>query len=228
MQDQRTTSKNEYNAESGYVAMNDTIVIQQVYPGLGFEPLLELTQARHQAYCEKWQMDYKPVFDNVFEHDPQLGSFAKIQLIKQAQEQDYPYIIWLDADTIIADMKTDLRAAIEYQKIGACWQRIPQLNHWNVGALYVHNCEMTKQFINEWLKVYPPQRDGWNEQGVFNRMAMQGKIVTTISDRWNATLNHSMVPDAVVLGFHGYGIAQERLDAMQLTLKSLETREGAR
>ena len=195
--------------------MNTAVLIQQVYPGLGFEPLLELTKAHHQAYCDKWNIDYQPIVDNVTEHDPALGAYAKIELIRRAMAQDYAYIIWLDADTLIKDVDADLRDAVPYQKIGVCWHRIPQLQHWNVGALYVHNCEATQLFMDEWIKAYPPPRDGWNEQGVFNRMAMKQNTVVTISDKWNATLNYSMVPDAVVLGFHGQGNAVQRLQIMR-------------
>ena len=57
---------------------------------------------------------------------------------------------------------------------------------------------------------------------------MKSAVVQTISDRWNATLNYTMCPDAVVIGYHGYGTTQERHDAMKDTLKSLEAREGSR
>jgi hypothetical protein len=48
---------------------------------------------------------------------------------------------------------------------------------------------------------------------------MKSKLVQTISDRWNATLNYSMVPDAVVLGYHGNGRAEQRLEMMKGTLQ---------
>ncbi len=207
--------------------MNNAILIQQIYPNTEGVKLLELTQARHQAYCDKWQIDYQCVYDKVFEHDEKLGSFAKIALIQQAILDGYTYIIWLDADTVIKNLKVDLRLGC-VMGIGACWHRIPQLNHWNVGALYMIKTPAVKSFIEEWRGIYPPPKDGWNEQGVFNRLAMKSDVIQTISDRWNATLNYSMVPDAVVLGFHGYGTTQERYQAMQDALKSLETREGTR
>jgi hypothetical protein len=207
--------------------MNNTILIQQIYPDTEGVKLLELTRQRHRDYCIRWQMDFQcltsassPKFS-----DPKPGSWSKVELMKFALEKGYSNIIWLDADTLIKDLDTDLRDGC-VTGIGTCWQRIPQLNHWNVGAVYLTNSKPVHEFIDAWMAGYPGINDGWMEQGVFNRLAMQSKVVQTISDRWNATLNHTMVPDAVVLGFHGYGTTQERYEAMQVTLKSLEAREG--
>ncbi len=201
--------------------MNKSILIQQVYPGLGFEPMLRLTQAHHRAYCDLHGIVYQPVFDKVFEHDPLLGSFAKIELIQKTMNNGYNEIVWLDADTLIVDTSVNLCKGVPRFGIGACWHRIPQLNHWNVGALYIDACNATKEFVNEWRGVYPPPRDGWNEQGVFNRLALQSKTVVTLSDKWNATLDVSMVPDAVVLGFHGQGNAEYRYKLMKQTMDKL-------
>lgn len=185
--------------------MNNAILIQQVYPGLGMEPMLELTGAHHQAYCDRHGIDYQCVIDKVLDHDPNLGAFAKIELIRRAMQAGYEYIVWLDADTLVIDPSVNPCTDIRPLHIGACWHRIPQLHHWNVGALYIHNSESTRKFVDEWRGVYPPPRDGWNEQGVFNRLALQSRTVITMSDKWNATIDVSMVPDAVVLGFHGQG-----------------------
>jgi hypothetical protein len=190
----------------------NAIIIQQVYPERGFEPLLDLTKAHHKAYCQQHNFDYQAEYSDVYEHDPVLGSYAKIELIKRAMLEGYEYVVWLDADTLILDTATDLRKAIERNKIGVCWHRLPQLNHWNVGALYIHNSAETFAFIDEWLSVYPPPKDGWNEQGVFNRMAIKRNVVVTLSDKWNSTIMVNEVPDAVVLGFHGQ---PKRLELMR-------------
>jgi len=205
--------------------MNDAVLIQQVYPGLGFpgrgEPMIELTRERNENYCKRWKIDYQVHIDPVVkEWEPKYGAWAKVELVRRALDTGYKYVIWLDADAMIYDLDTDLREAC--QGIGACWHRIPQLDHWNVGVMYFKNAPEVKDFINEWLNKYPGARDGWNEQGEFNRLAMKSKIVHTLSDRWNATLNVSMVPDAVVLGFHGQGDAEQRLALMEQALKISE------
>jgi hypothetical protein len=211
--------------------MNNAILIQQVYPNedAAYIEMLTLTRERNKEYCLRWQMDYQCLesASSVKYADAKVGAWSKVELIKFALNKTYQYIIWLDADALIKDMDTDLRDGC-IDGIGACWQRIPQLNHWNVGVLYVANTQPVSDFIEDWLAGYPGLGDGWNEQGVFNKLAMNSRVVQTISDRWNSTLNYSMVPDAVILGYHGYGDANQRLNAMQDTLKTLESREAVR
>lgn len=191
--------------------------------GVGdYQPLLALNLNRNQEYCNKHGFDYDvlmgtldPKYSNVLQ-----GGWVKIEMIIRALKRGYQFIVWLDPDTLIKDFDTDLRDGCP-KGIGACWHRIPQLNHWNVGALYLQNNNSTLKFMEDWLNTFPGERQ-WMEQGEFNKLAMKSNIVETISDRWNATLNYSMVPDAVVLGFHGNGTAQQRLDMMKGTLAKLE------
>ena len=200
--------------------MNNAVIIQHVYPGLGFEKMMELTRTHNVSYCNFHKFDYQThCYAN--ELDVNNGGWVKIELIRAALKAGYEYIVWLDADAMIIDVSVDLRHAFEAGKIGAAWHRIPQLNHWNVGVMYVHNTPDTSAFISQWLASYPPPKDGWMEQGVFNRMGKAGKIVSTVSDKWNATIDVNLVPDAVVLGFHGQGDAEYRYGMMEETFKRL-------
>ena len=206
--------------------MNDALLIQQIYPDTPGVKMLELNIEHNARYCESFNMDYWHLIENSLPNsDPLKGSWSKVELIRQGLQQGYDSVIWLDADTIICDLDIDLREAIQPDKIGACWHRIPQLSHWNVGALYVHNSGATHAFLDEWLAQYPGLNDGWLEQGVFNRLARESRIVTTLSDKWNATLDVSMVPDAVVLGFHGQGDTPYRINLMKQTYERLYSAE---
>lgn len=201
--------------------MKNAVLIQQIYPDTPGVAMLELTKAHHEFYCERWGFDFWHRVENSLpDSDPLKGSWAKVELMKQALK-DYRYVVWLDADTLIVDLETDLRDAIQDYKIGACWHRIPQLSHWNVGALYIDSCKQTKDFVRDWLDGYPGANDGWLEQGVFNRLALKSKTVVTLSDKWNSTLDVNMVPDAVVLGFHGQGDTAHRTKLMQQTYERL-------
>lgn len=205
--------------------MNDAIIIQQAYDGIyppgDFRPMLELTRSRNEAYCARYGFDLEILIGVPDEKysNPFDGQWCKPELIKRALDKGYQYVMWLDADALIADLATDLRDAF-VDGIGVCWQRIPQLDHWNTGVMYVRNTYETRAFIVDWLNHFPGGKQ-WMEQGIFNQMGMKSKVVQTISDRWNATLNYSMVPDAVVLGYHGAGEAEQRLKLMTETLKTL-------
>jgi nucleotide-diphospho-sugar transferase len=196
-----------------------TLVIQHAEPKVGYkyDAMLELTRDHHRAYCVKHGYDYDAEISIHPVYDIMNGGWAKIEMIQDALRSGYDNIIWLDADTLIIDTSVPLVDAIQQNKIGVCWHRIPQLEHWNVGALYISNAVETRAFVDEWLAT-PNQYDGWNEQGVFNRMARKSKTVVTLSDKWNATLDVSMVPDAVVLGFHGQ---PNRYELMKQTYNKL-------
>lgn len=206
------------------MSMNDyAVLIQQIYPDTEGVRLMELNRERNTAYCAAHGFDYWHRIENSLpDTDPLKGSWAKIELIRRGLEAGYKSVVWLDADTLIRDMDTDLRDAITPGHISACWHRIPQLHHWNVGALYLSNTERVRAFVAEWLTYYPGINDGWLEQGVFNRMAMHSDIVLTASDRWNATINFTEVPDAVVLGYHGAGDTKQRYELMKEVLTELE------
>ena len=205
--------------------MKDAILIQHVYPGYGMEPMLEMLIPHHQDYCDTHGIEYLPSFEQVTDRPVEVGAWAKVELIRQSLDKGYQYVVWLDADTMIIDTQTDLRLAVQGRKIGACWHRIPQMSHWNVGALYADNCQETRDFIQTWWNSYPTPRDGWLEQGAFNRLARESKTVVTLSDRWNATLDVNMVPDTVVLGFHGQGDTKQRIKLMQDAYERLFQKE---
>ena len=207
------------------------ILIQHIHANTAGVPMLEMAEERHKEYCTRHGMYYRPVIGNPLpDIPPEAGNWARIKLIQDAMAEGFDCIYWLDADTLIYDMDADLCGAIVENKIGACWQRIPQFpqGHWNIGALYIHNTEETRKFITDWLSSYPPPNDGWLEQGVFNRMGRQGRTVVTVSDRWNATFDVSMVPDAVVLGFHGQGDTEYRINMMRQALDKIANKESAK
>lgn len=207
--------------------MNNAVLIQQCYPGYGYEPMIELTRARNEEYCQRHGFDYVVKIDLIIPEWPaEKGSWAKVELIKRALHRGYKYIVWLDADAMIYNLDEDLREGCP-NGIGACWHRIPQLNHWNVGVMLMQNTPAVKAFTRVWLEQYPGDGDGWNEQGVFNRLGRLSDTVQTLSDRYNATLNVNMVPDAVILGFHGYGTAAQRLQAMKDALQKISARKAA-
>jgi hypothetical protein len=205
--------------------VRDAVLIQHCWPpevNAEYAEMLALQVKRNREYCDIHAFDYQPVVGNVKDEyaSPNTGEWPKVELIRRALAEGYRYVIFLDPDTLIRDMDADLRDGCP-EGLGACWHRIPQMNHWNTGALYMQKTPGVLDFVTDWLAMFPGER-AWMEQGEFNKLAMQSRVVQTISDRWNATMNYTMVPDAVVLGFHGNGNPKQRLEMMRATLPQIE------
>jgi hypothetical protein len=181
-------------------------------------------------------MDYQVIMSHVIKDHPfvlykgdphaPLGGWAKIALIRDAFTEGYPYVVWIDADALIWDLKVDLRDVYKEMGeacVGACQHPGPPI-HLNVGVEYWRNTDRAKEFVAAWIAEKDVPHDGWLEQGVFNRMSTDLKwagIVTRVSDKWNATkMAGTDVPDAVIKGYHGPGnyTPLMRFQAMQADL----------
>lgn len=192
---------------------NDAVLLQQVYGGSEYANMLRLSFPRHMDYALRHKFDYRCIMADVIKDHPTgpymgriapLGGWAKIHLIRDALATGYEYVCWIDADAIIHDMNIDLRDAFsEFEHIGACQHPGPPV-HLNVGVVFYRNTEPTRKFVEAWLDAYGKPTDNWLEQGVFNRLSEQTKIVTRMNDRWNATHNAGTdCEHPVILGYHG-------------------------
>jgi hypothetical protein len=210
----------------------DTLLIQQTC-GDGEHALqMGLTSARNTAYCLKHKMDFQTIYADIdaYDHDkPAERGWGKVALIRKAMNvKKYRNIIWLDADTIIADLDRDLRDACVPDKVGAVWHDLKQgghiLGHYNVGVLAVSNTEITRKFMDDWLKGFPGTTDfPWFEQGVFNKLGTEQNVINTLGAEWNSVDYVNPVKTPVILGFHGYA---DRLNVMKEALQKLEKEKG--
>lgn len=190
-----------------------TRLIQQVYPGMGMEPLLTLTRQRHAACCADHDIAYLPAI-TTGEAFPTLehGAWTKVELIKKALADGHDQVIYLDADTIIVDPGADLRDACKGVDVGAVKFYAPKTwrDHFNVGALYFTNGPRAASFVDKWFAMYPE-----NEQAAFNFLAAIEPCVTELDCIWNHTIDrHDEKPGIVVRGFHSVRGTEAKLKAM--------------
>lgn len=196
---------------------NDALLLSHVSENYEGANMYKLTAARNIEYCLRHKMDFELLISGEIVGQ---GDWEKVRLIRLAMELPYKYIIWLDADTIIMDMDADLRDGCPSGKIGACRHILTSppytvnLDHLNVGAIYLSNCEETRKWMDYWLEGFPGTPDPpWFEQGEFNKRG--GDIVVEIDAKWNATGEVNPSPHPVVLGFHGQGQnIRQRFDLM--------------
>ena len=138
--------------------MNDAILVQHCSENWEGANMLKVTAVRNIEYCLMHKMDFELT---MYGDAPVYGDWEKVRILRNTLDKHYKYIIWLDADTVIADMSADLREGCPEGKIGACRHVLTKaaynidLDHLNVGALYISNCDATKAFVDKWLAGYP-------------------------------------------------------------------------
>jgi hypothetical protein len=216
--------------------MNDTILIQQVYPKLGYLPLLTENFTRNAKYCEEHDIDYVVFFSETL--DPIHGGWDKVLHVRDALKK-YKLVIWLDVDACIYDLTRDMKTVPNPpDTIGAVRFMLPT-SHLNVGVLYFRNGEKVVQFVDEWLAAFPGP-GAWHEQAVFNQMTpanrrpnqssfagVKNETVYELPAEWNLNFNYNANSNPVVMGFHGFGTADNRLAMMRKSLEAQTRRMSA-
>ena len=206
---------------------NDTLLIQQVSENYEGAHMLGLTYARNVAYCLKHKIDYQTIISDIDDYKAERheAGWGKVALIRKAMEvRRYRNIFYLDDDTIIADLATDLRDACVPDKVGAVWHDLNQggqiLGHYNVGVLAVSNTEATRKFFDAWLAAFPGKPEfPWLEQGEFNRIGVEMGVINKLGAEWNSVDYVNPCEHPVILGFHGY---MDRLNVMKEALAKLD------
>lgn len=164
--------------------MNNAILFQ-IAGNADYLKLTSLYYDRHVEYCAKHGFDYHihggPVRD--YGEWPWIG-WAKIALMQKFCLQGYEYIVYLDADAYIADMKTDLRVAcVKAINMARWWKHSESLSHLQGGVIYVHSVPPQVNPANAYTiistllqeaKYYVdkfPGLRGWFEQGQMNELS---------------------------------------------------------
>jgi hypothetical protein len=212
--------------------MRNAVLVQQAYKYMpdDFRPMLELARPRHQAYADKWDMDYLVVHGYVKPEwtDITMGGWAKIELVRTMLEIGYEYVFWVDADALIANIDIDLRGGCP-DGLGMVEHSGPAVPgpHLNVGVMFFHNTDKVRAFVTEWMTHYPGLTVfPWREQGQANIMSQDPKwagVVTKIDPKWNSCIaGNSQVDRPVIEAWHGMGNAKQRYEQMRAYLAVLE------
>ena len=184
-----------------------TILLQQAN-GL-YTKLLDITEARHQAYAANFDITYCAVRGSLqFQRSP---LWNKIPLIRQALALKFDLVVWLDADTLIRRTDVDLRLALgEGSPIGMCRHPTPwddQDWHFNSGVIFIRHTKLTRKFFDRVWKAGPVNHP-WHEQVRINQMSrVYPRAVQTIDNKWNCASHVNPCPDPVIQAWHGRGTA---------------------
>ena len=218
--------------------MNNAVIFHHYFDD-DHLPMLELIESRHKQYADKHGFDFMPVdlrdhFKGVVQDNAQVHT---VEFANRLIEK-YEYIVWLDLDTIIWDLDTDLRDATD--DIGAVLFQKDKpkptkeemdvvlfgWNNWhmNCGAVYIKRNPFTVQFLKDWYEL-AKEKGGWyGAQNAYNILAIERNI-PDLDIKWNWCDNrHEYCEHPIVRGYHGYHGKPGRLskfDAMLRDLKKL-------
>lgn len=205
--------------------MGKTILIQQIYPNLGYISLLSLTFKRHVLYCEKYNIDYSIHVTEIM--PAECGGWDKVKLVQRYLSEDYDLVIWLDADATIWNLDRDINdvpnpvdtiGAVRFDEFRNQYGKIKSPAHYNVGALYFRNGDNVKEFVNQWLNNYPG-KSPWHEQQVFNDISDN---VFQLPDEYNYTVDrHSGNDNPIVKGYHSIRGLEKKYEAMKKDLEKI-------
>jgi hypothetical protein len=202
--------------------MNNAILFQHILSNSGCAEWLALTAPITLRYCVKHQIDYQLIMAT---RDDAYGHWEVPKYIKAFLEMGYSSVIYLDADTLIVDMETDLREAIVPDKIGAVWFELPTYAIYNAGAFYASNTPTVRAFVDAWLSKMPG--GGMNrfpftgEQGVFTQLGKAMGAINRLDNKWNSEDGITGSDHKVVWGLHGF---PDRIGPMQQYINSLEAK----
>lgn len=201
--------------------MNDAIILQQINQDSYYTDIMPLVFARHLNYAKAHGFDYEFSYGEIVEDwKPGQGGWAKLMLIYNALARNYQHVIWVDADSIIVDLRADLRGGCpDGPGLGFVVHRNPI--HLNVGNIYVTNSAEVQQFMADWMSWYPGPA-GWREQAVLNLLAKTNPLVKVTDDKYNSCrAAGNRVDHPIVEGFHGEGSPENRYKLMKAYLRGL-------
>ncbi len=209
----------------------DAVIIQNACENS--QPLLDLTLNIHREYCIRHDFDYWPIFGRFMPDNlGKEGVWEKTYLIRLALEAGYEKVIFLDCDCLIVTDE-DLREACPPNAIGCTWHaskdgwksadpegKYNLYDHFNIGAMYISNCEDVRRFVEEWWNTNPGTHC-WSGQHAFMLaggnwgMSDDRGCLAKIDTRYNSTFPEQMSEQPAVMAWHGYGNLPTRYQAMK-------------
>ena len=173
--------------------------------------MLELSAARHAAYCARHGFNYWALLGDVqFERAPHWN---KITLVRHALALGFDIVAWLDADTLIVRDDEDLRATLDGGAPLALalnpGEGLPgTTTHWNTGVMFLRNTPRTRAFFDAVWQAGPIEGDSWHEQARIHTVLPEfPDLVQRLDDRWNSTPDVNEVANPVIMAWHGEGSA---------------------
>lgn len=177
------------------------VLLQQARPE--YQALLDLTEPYHRAFAERHGLEYRRFNGAVLPDWP--GFWDQMALIDQVLgEEDVAAVYWLDADALaLGDV--DPSEGLGRYKVGMVRHPGPP-EHFNVGTLFLENCEAVRGLILEVLANGPGVWPWWQQQVLNDLLAKSKKrarLVGEMDVRWNSTFGIRESAAPVIVAWHG-------------------------
>jgi hypothetical protein len=189
---------------------------------------LEVAFSRHSEYARLQGFDYWCLTGDIVP-ERQVG-WTRILLLRRALRLGYDYMVWLDADTLIVDLNTDLReAGSEFNIIGMCRHPMSWGKHnwhYNDGVIFLKNNPQSRNVVlNVWNS--GPSNHRWQEQDrLMAHWEKSPDSISPIDNRWNAQSRSSPSDKPVIRAWHNFGSSANRAKLMRDELKRLRKLDG--
>ena len=141
------------------------VIIIQTSDGVRYKPMMDITEALHRKYCQRWGYEYRR-FDGIKRgFKPWHAAFNRIYMVLELlAEGTYDWILHMDADGVIVDIHKSLS---EYLDPGfalvACRGSTDDPNvTWNVnnGIMFINARHPDTRAIFEiWKRLYENVKD---------------------------------------------------------------------
>ena len=206
--------------------MKDALLLQ-VGIGAEFADMLDVSHARHGAYCAAHGFDFLDITEPVAPTPPMWQRYF---CIARAFAAGYQFVAALDADALIADTSIDLRSA-STKPLAMKWAQAPggEPASYNTGVMYARaaSAPLFAALVNRAPLPGVKQGGPWwllpdgearicNELLRQERWAMQTEPLGAF---WNCVLGIEDVPQPVVVAWHGIEDTTERLRLMRRWLQ---------
>jgi hypothetical protein len=227
----------------GLSVMEDVVkaLVQLAFSGPYLE-MLNVSHSKHYEYAQKWGYDFIKRYGRYPGCYSGYCGWDKVFIIRDLLAEGYDYVAWIDSDAIIIRNDQDLIDAnpehalgMRIHRFGLPWE------HWHCGVMYANNKFNALDLFNLWISKKPLEEthiSDWAldpncEQTVLNRFAgphnwhercgvprfeEQLDLFKT-KRKWDLIPGGGNSPtdeqEAVVLGFHGLGSGEDRLNMMK-------------
>jgi len=178
------------------------VVIIQQADGLMYEQCLSISEGVIRYYCKKHGFTYWQIRGSV--QDKRHRVWDKILLIISALELGFDYVVWIDADMLLAQDE-DIRKCLPQGKIIGATYKNNGIDppHYNAGFIVVRNNKISLDFFKKVWEIGNID-DIFKEQTTINSVNAENPVIVEVDNRWNYV--EGIVPyikNPVIFAWHG-------------------------